>query len=79
MAANDAYASNSIRAGSEGDASLDVSLDEGWIGALSRLGRLVMALHRLAATAAADDLQRLCFEALHAFFFKQKTAYEILA
>lgn len=66
MTANDAYASNSIRSEAEGDASLDVSLDEGWIGALSRLGRLVMALHRLAATAAAGDLQRLAFEALQA-------------
>lgn len=61
---NDAYASNSFRSAAEGDASLDASLDEGWIGALSRLGRLVMVLHRLAATAAAGDFQRLAFEAL---------------
>jgi DNA-binding CsgD family transcriptional regulator len=63
---NDAFASNSIRSGSEDEASLDVALDEGWIGALSRLGRVVMALHRLAATAPGADFQRLAFEALNA-------------
>lgn len=63
---NDAFASNSIRGGSEDDASLDVALDEGWIGALSRLGRVVMALHRLSATAPGADFQRLAFEALNA-------------
>lgn len=63
---NDAFASNSIRGGTEDDASLDVALDEGWIGALSRLGRVVMTLHRLAATASGADFQRLAFEALNA-------------
>lgn len=63
---NDAYASSSIRDEAEGDVSLDLSLDEGWIGALSRLGRLVMVLHRLAATATADDFQRLAFDAFQA-------------
>lgn len=63
---NDAYASTSIHNAADGDASLDLSLDEGWIGALSRLGRLVMLLHRLAATATANDFQRLAFEALQA-------------
>jgi len=66
MTVNDAFASNSFRNEAEGDASLNVTLDEGWIGALSRLGRLVMVLHRLAATASADDFQRLAFEALQA-------------
>lgn len=63
---NDAYASNSFRNELEDGASLDVSLDEGWIGALSRLGRLVMVLHRLAASANAGDFQRLAFDALQA-------------
>lgn len=63
---NDAYTSNPIRGEVEGDASLDLSLDEGWIGALSRLGRLVMVLHRLATTATANDFQRQAFEALQA-------------
>ncbi len=45
---------------------LSISLDEDWVGALSRLGRLVLSLHRLAATASAGDFQRLAFEALSA-------------
>jgi DNA-binding CsgD family transcriptional regulator len=45
---------------------LSISLDEDWVGALSRLGRLVLGLHRLAATATAGDFQRLAFEALRA-------------
>lgn len=49
-----------------GDLSLETSLDEGWIGALSRLGRLVMVLHRLAASSSFADFQRLSFEALNA-------------
>lgn len=44
----------------------DLSLDDAWIGALSRLGRLVMVLHRLAATANASDFQRQAFDALQA-------------
>jgi DNA-binding CsgD family transcriptional regulator len=66
MTMNDAFASNSFRNEAEGDVSLDVTLDEGWIGALSRLGRLVMVLHRLAATVGAADFQRLAFDALQA-------------
>jgi DNA-binding CsgD family transcriptional regulator len=66
---NDAYASISAVRVQEvlgGDRSLNLSLDDDWVGALSRLGRLVFALHRLAATAAAGDFQRLAFEALRA-------------
>jgi DNA-binding CsgD family transcriptional regulator len=63
---NDAYASISIRNGADGGASLDAALDDDWVGALSRLGRLVMALHRLAAAASPGDFQRLAFDALQA-------------
>jgi DNA-binding CsgD family transcriptional regulator len=42
----------------------DLSLDDVWIGALSRLGRLVMVLHRLATTVAASDFQHRAFDAL---------------
>lgn len=37
-----------------------------WVGALSRLGGLAMALRRLATTAATCDFQRLAFDALRA-------------
>lgn len=40
------------------------SIDDDWVGALSRLGRLVMALHRLAATAATGEFQRRAFNLL---------------
>jgi DNA-binding CsgD family transcriptional regulator len=63
---NHAYAANPIRDDAAGDVSPDTSLDEGWIGALSRLGRLVMVLHGLATTASATDFRRLAFEALQA-------------
>lgn len=66
MALNGAFASNSPGNAVSGDASLETSLDEGWIGALSRLGRLVMVLHRLAAGSSFADFQRLAFEALNA-------------
>ena len=66
MVMNDAYASIPVTTGSAGETSLSLSLDDDWVGALSRLGRLVFALHRLAATATAAEFQRLAFEALQA-------------
>lgn len=63
---NSAFALNSTGNDSEGGALPDLSLDDAWIGALSRLGRLVMVLHRLAATAAASEFQRQAFDALRA-------------
>jgi DNA-binding CsgD family transcriptional regulator len=63
---NDAYDSISARAGSDGAGLLGISVDDDWVGALSRLGRLVMTLHRLAATSATGDFQRLAFDALQA-------------
>jgi DNA-binding CsgD family transcriptional regulator len=66
MSINDAYDSISTRAGSGGEELPDFSLDDDWVGALSRLGRVVMALHRLAATTAIGDFQRLAFDALRA-------------
>jgi DNA-binding CsgD family transcriptional regulator len=69
MTWNDAYASIYVMGMFGilgGGRSLNFSLDDDWVGALSRLGRLVFSLHRLAATATAGDFQRLAFEALKA-------------
>ena len=61
---NNAYASISSGADLAEGRPLSISLDDDWVGALSRLGRLVLQLNRLAATAAAGDFQRLAFTAL---------------
>lgn len=66
MTVNDTFASISSSAVTTGNEFVGSSLEDEWVGALSRLGRLVMALHRLAATAAAGDFQRLAFDALQA-------------
>ncbi|MBU1237576.1 MAG: LuxR C-terminal-related transcriptional regulator [Gammaproteobacteria bacterium] len=64
MTTNDAFASISIRNDSEGGAPLSVSLDDDWVGALSRLGRMVMALHRLTTSTTVSDFQRMAFQTL---------------
>ncbi len=66
MMTNDAFASISIQSDLEGSVPLSVSLDDDWVGALSRLGRLVMALHRLAASTTVGDFQRVAFQTLQA-------------
>lgn len=64
MTKNSAYVSVPSRSGSGGDELPRYSVDDDWVGALSRLGRLVMALHRLAATAVAGEFQRRAFALL---------------
>jgi DNA-binding CsgD family transcriptional regulator len=57
---------HAIKRNPESASMTGYSIDDDWVGALSRLGGLAMTLHRLAATATTNDFQRLAFDALQA-------------
>ena len=66
MEIHDAVAPNLTQSDAPAAVQPERSLDEDWVGALSRLGRLAMKIHQLAIHIPISDFKQLAFEALGA-------------